>query len=50
MKKYERIELNEKEYLMVTEETNVFEVVITSLSDCIESLINLIINSKKDKK
>lgn len=50
MKKYEKIELNEKEYLMVTEESNVFEVVLTSIADCIESLINLIINSKKSNK
>ena len=50
MKDYKRIDLNEKEYLMVTEDTNCFDVVITSLFEAIYSLIKIITKSSKEDK
>ena len=50
MKHYKQIDLNEKEYLMVTEETNCFEVVIDSLFEAVYTLIKLITKTSKEEK
>ena len=50
MKHYKQIELNEKEYLMVTEESNCIEVVIDALFDTIYSLVKIITKSSKEDK
>ena len=49
MKEYKRIELNEKEYLMVTDETNCFEVLIDSLFEALYSLVKIITKERKEK-
>ena len=50
MKHYKQIDLNEKEYVMVTEETNCFEGVIDSLFEAVYSLIKIITKTSKEEK